>query len=409
MALRHIRAVTLLVCLLFTWGSSLDAQTAPQQWAGVPPVPVPDVTVIHTADEPNVMLRVVTRGLTNPWGLAFLPNGDMLVTERLGRLRLIRGGVLDTIPVAGVPAVEAGGRFNGLLDVTLHPDFAANRTLYLTFTTAGDSSTIALARARFDGTALQDLRVIFRGGVQPIRVSSSRVVFAPDGTLFLPVAGAFTAQALRAQDPADHAGKVLRLRDDGTPPPDNPFVGREGYRPEIYSMGHRNVMGLALHPATGELWGAEHAPQGGDEVNIIRSGRNYGWPVVSFGREYEGPRVSQTWSREGMELPEVVWLPSIAPSSMMFYTGNHFPAWQGDLFVGSMMEGRIQRTGHIERVKLNDSNEEVGREAILTELRRRVRDVRQGPDGLIYVLLGDQDGILVRLEPITSAAGGDPQ
>ncbi|HSR14906.1 MAG TPA: PQQ-dependent sugar dehydrogenase [Gemmatimonadales bacterium] len=409
MALRHIRAVTLLVCLLFTWGSSLDAQTAPQQWAGVPPVPVPDVTVIHTADEPNVMLRVVTRGLTNPWGLAFLPNGDMLVTERLGRLRLIRGGVLDTIPVAGVPAVEAGGRFNGLLDVTLHPDFAANRTLYLTFTTAGDSSTIALARARFDGTALHDLRVIFRGGVQPIRVSSSRVVFAPDGTLFLPVAGAFTAQALRAQDPADHAGKVLRLRDDGTPPPDNPFVGREGYRPEIYSMGHRNVMGLALHPATGELWGAEHAPQGGDEVNIIRSGRNYGWPVVSFGREYEGPRVSQTWSREGMELPEVVWLPSIAPSSMMFYTGNHFPAWQGDLFVGSMMEGRIQRTGHIERVKLNDSNEEVGREAILTELRRRVRDVRQGPDGLIYVLLGDQDGILVRLEPITSAAGGDPQ
>jgi glucose/arabinose dehydrogenase len=405
MALRHVRAVTLLACLLSPWGSSLDAQAAPEQWAGVPPVPVPDVTVIHTADEPNLMLRVMTRGLTNPWALAFLPNGDMLVTERLGRLRIIRGGVLDTMPVAGVPEVEAGGRFNGLLDVTLHPDFAANRTLYLTFTTAGDSSTIALARARFDGTALHDLRVIFRGGVQPIRVSSSRVVFGPDGTLFMPVAGAFAAQALRAQDPADHAGKVLRLRDDGTPPPDNPFVGREGYRPEIYSMGHRNVMGLAIHPATGELWGAEHAPQGGDEVNIIRAGRNYGWPVVSFGREYEGPRVSQKWAQEGMELPEVVWLPSIAPSSVMFYTGNRFPAWQGDLFVGSMMEGRIQRTGHIERVKLNDANEEVGREAILTELHRRVRDVRQGPDGLIYVLLGDQEGMLVRLEPIDRGAG----
>lgn len=405
MALRHVRAVTLLACLLSPWGSSLDAQAAPEQWAGVPPVPVPDVTVIHTADEPNLMLRVMTRGLTNPWALAFLPNGDMLVTERLGRLRIIRGGVLDTMPVAGVPEVEAGGRFNGLLDVTLHPDFAANRTLYLTFTTAGDSSTIALARARFDGTALHDLRVIFRGGVQPIRVSSSRVVFGPDGTLFMPVAGAFAAQALRAQDPADHAGKVLRLRDDGTPPPDNPFVGREGYRPEIYSMGHRNVMGLAIHPTTGELWGAEHAPQGGDEVNIIRAGRNYGWPVVSFGREYEGPRVSQKWAQEGMELPEVVWLPSIAPSSVMFYTGNRFPAWQGDLFVGSMMEGRIQRTGHIERVKLNDANEEVGREAILTELHRRVRDVRQGPDGLIYVLLGDQEGMLVRLEPIDRGAG----
>ncbi|MBM4182945.1 MAG: PQQ-dependent sugar dehydrogenase [Gemmatimonadetes bacterium] len=400
MATRRSSSLWLATCLLLLRAHGLGAQTVRGQWVGIPPVPVPDALVLHTADQPNVMMRVLARGLTHPWSLEFLPEGDFLVTERLGTMQVVRSGALTR--VAGLPEVDADGQYNGLLDVELDPDFARNRTLFLTYTTADDPSTIALASARFDGTGLRDLRVVFRAAGRAIGVSSSRVVFAPDGTLYLSVGGAFNAatSGLRAQDPGDHAGKILRLRPDGSAPDDNPFVGRADHLPEIYSLGHRNVMGLAIHPTTGELWGAEHAPQGGDEVNIIRPGRNYGWPVVSFGREYSGPRISQNWGRDGMELPAVVWLPSIAPSSAMFYTGDRFPAWGGDLFVGSLMVGRIDRTGHIERVKLNDAGEEIGREAILTELRRRVRDVRQGPDGLIYALLGEEEGLLVRLEPI---------
>ena len=218
----------------------------------------------------------------------------------------------------------------------------------------------------------------------------------------MPVGGTpnATSSGLRAQDPGDPAGKILRLRDDGTAPQDNPFVGRPGYLPEIYSMGHRNPMGIDFHPETGELWAAEHGAQGGDEVNVILPGRNYGWPAVSMGREYSGGRISEQWWREGMELPTIVWLPSIAPSGMMFYTGDRFPGWTGDLFVGAMMVGRVQRTGRIERVVLNESGEEIGRESLLTEFRQRIRDIRQGPDGLIYVLTDEDEGALIRIEPV---------
>jgi glucose/arabinose dehydrogenase len=381
------------------------AQDLAGQWNGVARVQVPDLMLTHTADEPDVLVRVLTRGLSHPWSLAFLPNGDMLVTERAGRLRLIRGGVLDPTPIAGVPEVNAAGSLSGLLEVALHPDFARNRYIYLTYTAAGEPSRIALARARFEGDRLEDVRVVFETQGRPVAISGSRILFAPDGTLFMPVGGAFNAGStgLRAQDPFDHAGKILRLRDDGSAPADNPFAGRPAYRPEIFSLGHRNPMGLAFHPVTGELWAAEHAPQGGDEVNLILPGRNYGWPVVSLGREYSGSRISDQWWQEDMQLPSVVWLPSIAPSGMIFYTGDRFPGWAGDLFVGSLMVGRIQRTGHLERVKLNDAGEEVGREAILTELRQRIRDVRQGPDGLIYVLTEEDDAVLLRLEPVDRA------
>ena len=392
----------LICCALFAWGGPLSAQARSPQWAGVPPVQVPDAMVLHTADEPNILVRVLARGLSHPWSMAFLPNGEILVTERAGRLRVIRDGALDATPVAGVPEVRAEGSFDGLMEVTPHPDFAQNRTLYLTYTKPGEQSRVALARARFDGTALRDVRVLFETDGRPIGVSGSRLLFAPDGTIFMPVGGAFNSASggLRAQDPADLAGKILRLRDDGTVPGDNPFVGRPEARPEIFSLGHRNPMGLAFHPGTGELWAAEHAPQGGDEVNVIAPGRNYGWPIVSYGRQYSGPRVSDQWWKGGMEQPTVVWLPSIAPSGMIFYTGDRFPGWTGDLFVGSLMVGRIQRTGHVERVKLNEDGEEIGREAILTELRQRVRDVRQGPDGLIYVLTEEDDAVLLRLEPV---------
>jgi glucose/arabinose dehydrogenase len=206
-----------------------------------------------------------------------------------------------------------------------------------------------------------------------------------------------------------HVGKLLRLRSDGTVPDDNPFVGRAGYKPEIYSMGHRNQQAMALHPVTGAVWAAEHGPQGGDELNIIEPGKNYGWPLVSYGRQYEGPRISKFHSKEGLTEPFTIWVPSIAPSGLTFYTGDRFPEWKGDVFVGSLMTGRIGGTGHLERISLNDKSEEVGREWLLTDLRQRVRAVGQGPDGLLYVLTEEIDGALLRLEPVDdpdAAAGG---
>ena len=377
-------------------------QAAPQ-WDGVTAERLEaGERIVHTADEPSIRVRVLATGLSHPWSLAFLPNGDLLVTELDGRLRIVRDGVLDSAPIRGVPSVSRAGRFAGLLEVALHPRFADNRLIYLTYRESSESR-VTLARARLDGSALHDMQVLWQAGGAPFTTSSgSRLLFAPDGTLYMPLGGAPDSRTtgLRAQDPADPAGKILRLRDDGTAPPDNPFVGRAGHLPELYSLGHRNVMGLALHPRTGALWAAEHAAQGGDEVNVIRPGGNYGWPLVSYGREYAGPLVSERPWREGMEQPAIVWVPSIAPSGMMFYTGDRFPAWKGNLFVGAMMVGRIERTGRIERIVLNDNDEEIARESILTDIQQRIRDIRQGPDGLIYVLTDEEDGALLRLEPV---------
>jgi glucose/arabinose dehydrogenase len=381
----------------------LAADQAPApQWDGVAPARLHEgVQTLHTAEVPDILVRVLATGLAHPWSLAFLPNGDMLVTEREGRLRIVRKGVLDATPIAGVPPVSTQGQFAGLLEVALHPRFADNQLIYLSYRTPPESR-VALARARFDGDSLHDLRVVWQAEATPFTTSSgSRILFAPDGKLFLPMGGAPTAgtTGTRAQDPADPAGKILRLMDDGTVPSDNPFVGRPGHLPEIFSLGHRNPMGLAIHPETGELWAAEHGPQGGDEVNVIRPGANYGWPLVSYGRDYAGPRVTERPWQEGMELPAIVWLPSVSPSGMIFYTGDRFPAWRGNLFVGALMVGRIERTGHLERIVLNEAGEEVRRESILSELRQRIRDVRQGPDGLIYLLTDEDEGALLRIEP----------
>jgi glucose/arabinose dehydrogenase len=389
---------------LVALGGPLSAQApAPPQWDGVPPVRLSQgVQLLHTADEPAILVRVLVTGLSHPWSLAFLPDGDMLVTEREGRLRIIRDGVLDPTPITGVPAVSTAGAFTGLLEVALHPRYTDNRLVYLTYRTAAESR-VALASARFDGAALHDLRVLWESEGAPFTTSSgSRILFAPDGTLFMPMGGAPTAGTTgpRAQDPADPAGKILRLRDDGTAPADNPFVGRAGYLPEMYSLGHRNPMGLAFHPETGELWAAEHGPQGGDEVNVILPGRDYGWPVVSYGREYTGRRVTEVPWREGIEPPAIVWLPSVSPSGMIFYTAERFPAWRGNLFVGALMVGRVERTGRLERIALNEAGQEIRRESILSELRQRIRDVRQGPDGLIYLLTDEDDGALLRIEPV---------
>ncbi len=290
------------------------------------------------------------------------------------------------------------------MDIALHPD--DDRIVYLTYTKAIEfegepARTVALARGRLDGGALTDVQDIFVAKGVDDGIAASRLLFRPDGTLLMSVGGAyvFANTGDYAQDPGTHFGKLLRLNDDGTAPTDNPFVGNAQFLPEIYSMGHRNQLGLAFHPETGALWASENGPQGGDEVNIIRAGGNYGWPIASYSRQYRGDWVTATPWVEELESAEVLWWPSIAPSGQVFYTGDHFPAWQGDLFVGSMMVGRMFRTGHLERIVFNADGEEVRRERLLEDLKQRVRDVRQGPDGYIYVLTEEDDAVLLRLEP----------
>jgi glucose/arabinose dehydrogenase len=339
----------------------------------------------------------VTRGLEAPFSIAFLPDGGMLVTERAGRLRIIRNGVLDPTPVAGGPAsywaVESGlpGAVHGYMDVVLHPRFAENRFVYLTYTKPLDERrrVIALARGRWDGRALTEMRDIYvtDGG------GAARLAFGRDGTLFMSTTGN------NPQDGNTLGGKVLRLRDDGSIPPDNPFVGRAGYKPEVYTLGHRGTLGLAMHPGTGEMWQNENGPNGGDEINVLKPGANYGWPIVSYGRTYQGPWQSERPKHEDFEPPVVYWMPAIAVSGMAFYTGDRFPKWKGDVFVGSLRTGEVPGTGHLERILFNENMQELRRESLLVELRQRIRDVRQGPDGLLYVLTDEKQGALLRIEP----------
>jgi glucose/arabinose dehydrogenase len=365
-------------------------------------VPVPPLGagpfVLDTAEQHKIRVTVVTKGLVHPWSVAFLPDGSMLVTERPGRLRVIRDGVLDPKPVSGVPDVRTKGN-GGLMDIALHPRFAENHLLYFTYTkpVENDRGAPTVARGRLEGGALADVRDILvteawegNGGL------SGRIAFGRDGMLYMASGGNVEKVA---QEPGSLRGKVLRVRDDGSAPPDNPFQGRAGYRPEIYTLGHRNSLGLMVHPETGALWNNENGPNGGDEINIILPGRNYGWPLISFGRDYPGPRISEHPTREGMESPIVVWLPSIAVSGMTVYTGDRFPKWKGNVFVGSMRMGEIPGTGHLERIVFNDKTEELRRESLLRELRQRIRDVRQGPDGYLYLLTDEDDGALLRIEP----------
>jgi aldose sugar dehydrogenase len=371
---------------------------------GVMPVPLSDgPMVFDTAEQHRIRVVVVAKGFNHPWSLAFLPEGSMLVTERYGHLRIVRNGVLDPQPIRGVPEVYGKHPYWGLMDIALHPQFAQNKLLYFTYLKPLDEgkSTTALARGRFDGRDLSDVRDLLV--LTPPSVGGSRIAFGLDGTLYMTTGGAGRD---RAQDPNTLAGKVLRLRDDGSVPHDNPFVGRADHRPEIFTLGHRSNIGLAVHPETGAVWVTEHGPQGGDEINVLLPGRNYGWPLVSYGRTYEGARVSEVPWREGMEQPLVLWVPSIAVTGIAFYTGDRFPAWQGNVFVGGLQTARISRTGHIERLVFNRRGEEQRRESLLTELKKRVRDVRQGPDGLLYVLVEDDwagetggETALLRIEP----------
>ena len=378
--------------------------------AGFEPQPIPAEAVeFDTAEVMRIRVVPVARGLVNPWSLAFLPDPStslgasgvtMLVTEKEGRLRIIRDSVLDPRPIPGVPAVRVQGR-SGLMDVLLHPQFATNRFIYFSYLKpAGNERQAALtvARGRFDGSAITDLTDIFSCGAG---VSGpSRLAWGRDGKLYMTTPSGGNGSG--SQDPNSYAGKVLRVNDDGTVPPDNPFVGRAGHKPEIYTIGHRNSLGLTAHPISGEMWQNEMGPNGGDEINILKPGANYGWPIVSLGRTYPGPWQSPTFSKEGMESPIVYWTPSISLSGMTFYTGQKLRKWTGDVFVGGQRTGEIPGTGHLERVLVNEKLEELRRESLLVPLRMRIRDVRQGPDELLYVLVDHENGGVLRIEPSAS-------
>jgi len=366
--------------------------------------PLPKLPMeFDTGEGQRIRVTAWITGLENPWTIAFLPDGTALVTERPGRLRVVRDGKLDPAPVAGAPMARnlgvsgEPGAVHGYMDVVLHPNFASNKLVYVCYTKPVDAKrqTTAIARGRWDGKALVDTKDIFVGEEGN---GTARIAFGRDGMLYVTTAAA--GPGTISQDPKTQGGKVLRLKDDGTVPPDNPFAGKAGYKPEIYTLGHRSSLGLAVHPGTGQMWLNENGPNGGDEINILKPGANYGWPNVSYGRTYPGAwQQGDRPGHAGYEPPIVIWIPSIAVSGMAFYTGDRFPAWKGDVFVGALRTGEIPGTGHLERIVFNEKTEEMRRESLLVELRQRIRDVKQGPDGLLYVLTDQNPGAILRIEP----------
>ncbi len=350
----------------------------------------------QTVQSQEHSFRVVSmvKGLDHPWGLAFLPDGRMLVTERPGRLRLVgRDARLEPQPVAGLPQVTPHGQ-GGLMDVALHPKFADNGLVYLSFAARGaDGVSTEVARGRLAGTRLENVEVIFR---QLPKTNTglhfgSRLVFDRAGLLYITLGD--RGEMARAQKPDDHAGSVIRLHDDGRVPADNPFAGKPGWKPEKYTLGNRNMQGAALNPQTGLLWTHEHGPQGGDEVNVMRPGANYGWPVITYGVNYGiGTKIGEGNAKAGMAQPLHYWAPSIAPSGMAFYSGDKFPKWRGDLFVGSLKFSLL--------VRLRLEGEKVIKEERMLEgVLGRIRDVRSAPDGYIYLLTDEPNGVIARLEP----------
>lgn len=370
------------------------------------PLAAQDVGEFRRSAYHDYRIVTVAEGLVNPWSIAFLPNGDMLVTERPGRLRIVRHGQLLPTPVAGLPPVLARGQ-GGLMDVVLHPNFSSNRLLYISYSkpyATGDGATTAIIRARFEGDRLHDVDEIFvMNSVPEFRTRGhygSRMAFDAQGFLFFtlgerqaPSTGDLAAHP--AQDRSNHHGTINRIHDDGRIPEDNPFVGQSGIEPSIYSYGHRNPQGLAIHPLTGDIWATEHGPQGGDELNLVKAGLNYGWPIIGYGVNYgSGSTIHEGTLREGIEPPVHFWIPSIAASGLMVYTGDRFPAWKGNVFAGGM--------GGEQLARLTMSGQVVTNEETLVQRIGRIRDVRQGPDGFIYLAVESRTGeptAIVRLEP----------
>ena len=398
-----VSVFSFLAFALFLWPPGVPAQSMGT---------VLEAAQTHESARHNFRIVSVVEGLEYPWSMAWLPSGEMLVTERPGRLRIVRDGVLDPTPVAGLPSVYRERGQGGFMDVVPHPDFAENRWIYLTYGKAspdGSTGTTTVVRGRLDGSRVTNLEEIFESNAWHRNNNhfSGRMTFDLEGYLYLAVGDRMAAPDLLADHPAqdltNHMGTIVRLHDDGTVPSDNPFVGRSDALPEIWSYGHRNMQGLAVDPTTGNLWSNEHGPRGGDELNLILPGRNYGWSVVSHGINYDGTVFTNDTERPGMESPRFVWVPSIGTSGLMIYTGDRFPWWKGSKFVGGLVGEQLARV----TVTTGSASGEtaVGVEPLLLASLGRIRDVREGPDGLVYLALEDPDGALtqiVRLEPVAS-------
>ncbi|HEX5421561.1 MAG TPA: PQQ-dependent sugar dehydrogenase [Gammaproteobacteria bacterium] len=357
--------------------------------------------VFHTT-EADIKVSVVARGISHPYAFAFLPDGDILVTERAGKLRLIHDGALDPKPVEGLPKVIYRGTEAGLMDLALDPQFAQNHYVYFAYhkPIGYDLASSAIGRGTWDGKALTDVHDIFIS--DDVDTEVSRLAFGPDGTLYMSIGGPGEGpeeSVMRAQHPHDYAGKIIRLNADGSLPQDNPFLSKRFTKPYIFALGFRNVLGLTVNPWTHEIWATEIGPNGGDELNIIRAGKNYGWPIVSYGSDYFGKRFPSDHAAHGFEEPIWFWTPPITPSGAVFYTGDKFPKWKRSLFVGGLREGEFSPTGQLKRLEFNDKWQVLREEALLRPLHQRVRDVRQGPDGNLYVLTEESDSALLKIEP----------
>jgi glucose/arabinose dehydrogenase len=393
------------ILLLAIAGCTLNQTTTAPTEASPTPQAVANTTTEQAQTSPNQQnFRRVTvlQGLERPWGIAWLPDGAMLVTERPGRLRIVRDGKLGPTPITGVPQVFAANQ-GGLLDISVHPNFAQNRLIYLTYAHGTEQANrTRVARARFDGKALQDVQVIFevnraKPGGQHF---GSRMLWLPDGTMLVSIGDGgnppvqLDGQLIReqAQNRQSHLGSIVRLNDDGSIPKDNPFVTTGNADPAIWSYGHRNIQGMAFDPINNRVWANEHGARGGDELNLVQAGQNFGWPIVSHSREYStGEPISQEKSQPGLIDPKVVWTPATAPSGLAFYNGDRFPQWRGNLFSGGLVSQDVRR------IVLDNAGNVSSQETIA--INQRVRDVRQGPDGLLYILTDEQDGQLIRLEP----------
>jgi aldose sugar dehydrogenase len=395
-----LKPIVLALLVLIPCGS-MAAEAMPRRPVGLPVDPVGTGPFYYqTAEGMDIRVRVIARGLDHPWSITWLPDGSALVTEKnAGTIRRIKDDVLQEEPVLGAPQNLVPGRYTGLLDIALHPDFANQPYIYMSYNKVlpGDEQAIAIARGRWDGNNIQNTADIFVG--ETGTTNGVRLLFGDDDMLYL---GVYVTTD--RPDPHFHTdtqkGKILRLTPEGEIPQDNPFVGREGFLPEIYSYGHRTPTGMTLNRQTGEIWETEMGPNGGDEVNRIRRGGNYGWPLVSLGRSYGGAWQSESFQMEGTIDPYAFWMPGISPSNLVFYDGDEFPEWQGDLFVSAMQAGQVPGTGQLQRIKFNADGDEVRRESLLTDLRQRIRDVKMGPDGRLYLLTDEDDGVVLRIESV---------
>ena len=377
----------------------LAAESAPQRPVGLHADPIDQTSFYYdTAEGVDIHVQVVARGLDHPWSMAWLPDGSALVTEKnTGTIRRIVNDKLLKEPVQGAPEGAIMSRYTGLLDIVLHPNFDKEPYIYMSYNKAlpDNKEAIAVARGRWDGKNIQGTEDIFVG--EEGTTNGVRLLFGPDDMLYVGV-------YVTTDNPEPHfhtdtqKGKILRLTPEGEIPQDNPFVDKEGYLPEIYSYGHRTPTGLTVNEATGEIWATEMGPNGGDELNRIRRGGNYGWPLVSLGLAYPGGWQSERFQMEGTIDPVAFWMPGISVTGLTFYNGEEFPEWQGDLFIGAMQKGQIPGTGQLVRIKFNENGEEIRQESLLTDLRQRIRDVKQGPDGRLYLLTDEDDGLLLRIE-----------